>query len=82
MKELQERDVEIQQLKATSRDVAQVQIQLHEEILLKEDYAHQLSEAQVSWLEEKPSFEAELEVKEASLRQSGECISELETLLW
>lgn len=78
---MQEKDVEIQQLKAASRDVTQVQMQLHEEILLKEGYAHQVSEAQVSLSKEKMKFKEELKVKEDSFRQSGECISEVETLL-
>lgn len=56
-------------------------MQLHEEILVKEGYAHQLSEAQVSWMDERMTFEAELKEKEASLKQSGKCVLELETLL-
>lgn len=56
-------------------------MQLHEEILLKEGYARQLSEAHVSRSDEKMNFEAELKVRETSLEQSGKCISELETLL-
>lgn len=38
LKDLQEKDSEIHQLKAVSRDVTQVQVQLCEEIHLKEDY--------------------------------------------
>lgn len=45
LKELQEKDQEIQQLKATSRDATQIQAQLREEICLKEEYARQLSDA-------------------------------------
>ncbi|XP_059068448.1 uncharacterized protein LOC131858966 [Cryptomeria japonica] len=56
-------------------------MQLHEEILLKEGYARQLSEAQVSLSEEKMKFDAQLKVKEASLEQSSERILEVETLL-
>lgn len=67
LKELQEKDAEIQQLKAASRDVTQVQMQLREEIPLKEDYARQLSEAQVSLSEEKTNSEVELKAREASL---------------
>lgn len=80
-KELQEKDSVIYNLKATSRDVTQVQMQLREEILLKEGYARQLGEAQVSMSEDKMKFEAELEAKEASLGQSGERILEMETCL-
>lgn len=81
LKEAQDKDSEIQRLKVTSKDVAQVQMQLREEILLKEGYAHQLSEAQVSQTDERMTFEAELEAKEASLEQSNKHVSELETLL-
>lgn len=81
LKEAQDKDSKIQWLKAASRDVTQVQMQLHEEILLKESYARQLSEAQVSQMDERMTFEAELKAKEASLEQSGKHVSELETLL-
>lgn len=81
LKELQDKDSEIQRLKAASRDVAQVQMQLRKEILLKEGYAQQLSEAQVSRTDERTTFEAELKAKETSLEQSGKRVSELETLL-
>lgn len=57
-------------------------MQLCKEILLKEDYAYQLSEAQVSRSEVKMNFKAELKERETSLRQSGERISDSETLLW
>lgn len=81
LKELNEKDTKIQWLKVASRDVTQVQMQLCEEILLKEDYACQLSEAEVSQSEVKMNFEAELKERETSLRQSCERISDLDTLL-
>lgn len=81
LKESQDKDSKIRQLIATSRDVAQVQIQLREEILLKEGYAHQLSEAQVSQTDERMTFEVKLKAKEVSLEQFGKHVSELETLL-
>lgn len=56
-------------------------MQMREEIILKEGYACQLSEAQVSLSEEKMKFEAVLKVKEASLGKSDERILEVETLL-
>lgn len=45
LKQLQEKDQEIQQLKAASRDVTQMHAQLREEIHLKEEYAQHLSDA-------------------------------------
>lgn len=69
LKELQEKDQEIQQLKAASRDATQVQAQLREEIRLKEEYARQLNDAQVMLLEEKARFEIELCKKDNCIEQ-------------
>lgn len=81
LKELQEKDSKIQQLTTTSRDATQVQVQLCEEVHLKEDYTRKLSEAHVLLFEEKMRLEAELKSKEASLGQSDKCLLEVEALL-
>lgn len=67
LKELQEKDQEIQWLKETSRDVTQVKAQLCEEIPLKEVYAWQLSDTQVILSEEKVRFETKLHEKDNSI---------------
>lgn len=67
LKELPEKDLEIQQLRATSRDATQVQPQLHEEIRLKKEYIQQQSDVQVMILEEKARFKEQLHEMENNL---------------
>lgn len=81
LKELQERDQEIQQLKAVSRDATLIQAQLREEIRLKGEYAQQLSDTQVMLSEGKSKFEAKLHEKEASLELAEKKLQDMEFLL-
>lgn len=57
LKELQEKEQEVQQLKAASKNGTQIQALLLEEIHLKEEYAQYLSNVHVTLSKEREKFE-------------------------
>lgn len=81
MKELQEKEKEIKQLKEDSRDATQVHTQLREEIRLQEEYARQLSDAQVTLSEEREKFETDVHEKRSSMEQVEKKFLDMEGLL-